>query len=219
MAGTWSATLCLQWRHIDLAITLNGGESSRTGNPGLEKRTLALHVHRYNPGSLPTQAAQYFPSGNMNFRQTTLFLSMTLCCVGATADAGLLSPEAVMYGMSPAEAHRMRMFAAELQLEGGMGSTRAKNGGGSRDADRARRSELQTKPGALATNELQANEGNAGSTGSTHSDGPSGPSQSAMASCLEITRATLVAYFWRESRLFVPAPYLDGVFRPPRNNS
>lgn len=154
----------------------------------------------------------------MTLRRSILILAVTLCPLGATVEGGLLSPEAVMYGMSPAEAHRMMMFAAELRLEGGMGGS-GEDGRRGRLPEHLRRTDFQTDLGGPAANAHSPHSGHSGSAGSTATDGPNGSSQSAIAGQLEITRAILVAYLWQESRLLIPTPFLDGVFRPPRTAS
>lgn len=122
--------------------------------------------------------------------------------LGADAVAGLLSPEAVMYGLSLEEA------ASLATDDPGAG----RRGTESRP-DQIPRQNVDRPPTQSAFPAL----GGASSATGTSADGP--PTGASGAACIgsdEIGQSTLIAYLHEHPALLQPAPPLAGVFRPPR---
>ena len=120
--------------------------------------------------------------------------------------AGLLSPDAVMYGLSRAEAESLA--PADVTAEGAAGPN-ARDESGRDDSPERTQSELISQPGLSST------------TAGAMAPGPDGPPTGSGAAVwlagAPVRAHTIVTYLSAHPTLLLPVPFLDGIFRPPRS--
>lgn len=120
--------------------------------------------------------------------------------------AGLLSPDAVMYGLSRAEAESLA--SADVTPEGAAASG-ARTDSGRDDLPERTRAESLDQPGLLSS-----------TTTGAMAPGPDGPPTGTGAAAwlagAPVRAQTIVSYLSAHPTLLLPVPFLDGIFRPPR---